>query len=68
MSIDVNQGLTLVRKSNCWKLLKLIIPNYYSDTIVAKRKNLGMVIINKILQWTISSKASFYLKKYIFNT
>ena len=60
---DVNQGyefftlklirITLVRKSNCLKPLKLILLNYYCEIMMAKIKNLGIVKMNKILFYFI---------------
>ena len=47
----------LVRKSNCLKPLKLILLSNLCEKIVAKTKNLGIVIMNKMRFGTI----------YIFN-
>jgi hypothetical protein len=56
---DVNQGfvyapiiskrITLVRKSNCLKPLKLILLSNYCEVIVAKTKTLGIVKMDKIV-------------------
>jgi hypothetical protein len=56
---DVNQGfayspiiskrITLVRKSNCLKPLKLILLNNFCEKIAAKTKTLGIVKMNKMI-------------------
>jgi hypothetical protein len=38
-----------VRKSNCLKPLKLILLSNFCEEIMAKRKNLGIVTINKMI-------------------
>jgi hypothetical protein len=40
--------ITLVRKSNCLKPLKLILLNNFCEKIVAKTKTLGIVKMNKM--------------------
>jgi hypothetical protein len=58
---------SLVRRSNCWKPLKLILPRIDGDIYLAKRKNLGMVIINKMYKnGTMGNQQPSFFKIEIF--
>jgi hypothetical protein len=49
MIMIISKRITLVRKSNCLKPLKLILLSNYCEVIVAKTKTLGIVKMNKIV-------------------